>query len=952
MRRAIKKLHSRLALCLATAIAPPALAQDTTGGSVLLRPDRASRVIAVYDFEEPRNPFEVPGQFFRAQSDPTQGIDRPGYPIFNRAEFDTDYARSGERSVRLPITRGSVSLRLRPGALPIFADADYRVDVSVRADRLEHARFRLVARLLDDRGRPIEGAQWVGEPALPSQDWQTVSLSIQGGRYAGAAFLQVDAEAVQPELYRTDSLEAHQVWPQDFNTAVWIDDLRVTQLPRMMLAPAEPSAVFLLPQRPELRLMVRDLAGEALRVRLTTRDHLGRLVDRQTGPVRSSRTPSIWQPDVPRLGWYRSIAQLEADGTVIMEAATSFIVRDGPASPPDAMGGYPTAEQSRFGLAVTRNANTLVTMLPELAARVRSQGLTIEAWTPDLEPGTIARRAERFSELLRSTNHAWSEPGVALGVVPLTLREDLVVDPDGVIDTLRREPEQWGGYLEPMLERVGDIARRWRLGDGRRVSQTTLDLLGGSLPSIRNEFSVLVPGPRIEPAWPASLGFGPIEAVRDSVAGVAVLFSVGTGSDAVRDAVERFANADWAPDSELALVFDSSPSGVFVGAGAAGELVKRLVTAEAARADAAVSMPRVVTRYELRDPWSIEPRSGAVAPHPTLAAWAASVDRMTGRHIAADLGFVPGTRVYLLTPTEGHTEETDPGGALVAWNESADPDEAVVQLNLGSEPVTLVDIWGNRSRPIAPMQQDLGQGRSIEVHRIQLGPDPVFIEGIDVDLALLTASIRLDEPVLQATAGPHERSIILTNPWPVAIDGDLILVEPNERSPDGSSTGWDISPRVKRFSAGPGQTIRVPVELSFARFEPSGPKPVIVDVILRSGPVQERIRASSTLDIRLDGVELVARIVRAESGSTDLALEALITNTTTNPLDLAVLSSAPGYPRQSAAVVQLAPGASTMRRFAYPAGSERLSGRVIYVGVDDPARQGRLNISVPVEPNP
>ncbi|MFI4896553.1 MAG: hypothetical protein ACIARR_01875, partial [Phycisphaerales bacterium JB059] len=137
-----------------------ARAQDTLGNDPL----KTDRVVALYNFEEPDNPFDLPGSFYRAQSDPTAGIERPGYPVFNQAAFDYDVRHTGEASVRLPIKRGSVALRLRPGALPVFLEADYRVSCYVRGEGLQHARFRIVVRYLDASGNAIEGSELYTDP--------------------------------------------------------------------------------------------------------------------------------------------------------------------------------------------------------------------------------------------------------------------------------------------------------------------------------------------------------------------------------------------------------------------------------------------------------------------------------------------------------------------------------------------------------------------------------------------------------------------------------------------------------------------------------------------------------------------------------------------------------------------------------------------------------------------
>ncbi|MEL6797191.1 MAG: hypothetical protein AAFO89_10265, partial [Planctomycetota bacterium] len=160
--------------------------------------------------------------------------------------------------------------------------------------------------------------------------------------------------------------------------------------------------------------------------------------------------------------------------------------------------------------------------------------------------------------------------------------------------------------------------------------------------------------------------------------------------------------------------------------------------------------------------------------------------------------------------------------------------------------------------------------------------------------------------------------------------------------------GWDLSPRVSRFSIGPGETTEVPIELSFSAVELAGQKPFVADVIIRSGPVQEYLRAPSAITLTLDGIELDARPVIDRAGI-NVAIEAVVTNTSNETLDLVLHGATRGYPRQSASIAELAPGASTVRRLVYPNGMARLAGSSIFVGIEDPARNARFNKRIPIE---
>ncbi|MEO1585181.1 MAG: hypothetical protein AAFR96_11515 [Planctomycetota bacterium] len=919
-----------------------------------IRPDASRRTVAFYDFEEPTNPFEVPGDFFRAQSDPSAGIDRPGYPVFNRAGFDAAHATSGERAVRLPIQRGSVALRLRPGALPVFPDADYTIACNVRGEGLTHARFRLVARLLDQNAEPIEGAEFASDPILPEDAWDTVRIQVPGGISTRSAFLQIDTELVQPEQYQDPVLGQHQVFPEDYSGQAWVDDLIVNQLPRIWVGSQTPGGVIAEPEAPALTFLVRDLTGDRLTARLSVHDLQARTVFQDERPVASSAEPKTWPISLDRFGWYSATIEIVAGDAPVGRASCAIAYV--PPSPirTDAQGGFSDRTTPvRFAFAVDRPGPALLEAVPAIARDAATPGIAVGAWPESLTPESAPAAAEALLDLLGSTTHQWGSPVIALQAVPEQLQQQLVIDPRHVTRALASPRDVWASHLDPLLDRLGQIASRWRLGP--IVPEPEFRIAPAPLAAIRSEIAQLVPGPRIGIAAMPHLELPTWQA--GALDDLTVTLGAGTGPEAGADVVERFAASSLFPSTSLTLAYDTNHNDRFAQGEIVSELVKRIVLAEAAAARTAADAPDenaapdqgnadepIALTHQLIDPWHVSARDNIISPSPALAAWRSVTDRLRGRSVAAELATTPGVRAFLLIPED----PDDPrGGGLVAWNESAPTPDAIIRTNLGARPVTTLDLFGNLTGTVEPVEQEIAGGIPISLHQFPVGRTPIFLEGIEVELALFVASIRIDEPVIQTTLGPHPREILITNPWRVAIDGDVIILQPAERLDTGRRTGWDISPRVARFSAGPGQTARVPIDLAFSPVELAGIKPFVVDVAIRSGPIQERLRAPSTIELLLDGIELDARHVVDPTGQ-NIAIEAVVTNTAAEPVDLTLHVAARGFPRQTSSITQLPPGAASVRRFMYPEGVERLTGARVFVGVEDPARRARLNKAVDV----
>lgn len=928
------------ALGLLSAVAPALTTLTQTDN----RTASSRRTVAAYDFEEPDNPFAVPADFFRAQSDPAQGIDRPGFPVYNQAAFSSLHANSGTRSVVLPVQRGSVCLRLRPGALPIFADADYRVACFVRGEQLNHARFRLVARLLDEDTNPIPGAEYASEPAQPDDAWIPIAINVEGGTHDNAAFLQIDAELVQPQRFQPPTLGEHQVWPEDLDARVWIDDITVGQLPRIWVRTATPGGVIAaetetssqLPAEVELSFLVRDLTGDSLEARLTVTDALGTPVFQDQRPTRSGSLPQPWMIDLPQFGWYQATIDIIANDAVVGHAETELALVPKAPIRTDAEGGFGQPDLKRFAIAVDDWSSTVLEALPHIGRATATHGITIGSWNDQTTTDTVRSQTDQLVQAVNDPQHPWVSPAVALHTLPPSLQQRLVLDASGVLDALSQSRDVWEPYLDPMLDRLGQIATRWRIGSIAPRPDFAESV--GDLDRVRDELASLVPGPRIGLTQQPHLEL-PTHHTRDPDE-VTLVFAPNTGTETVPDAVARWHESTLADAADLTLAYSVEHDERFNPNRSSAELVKRIILAEAEAHQRDIELT-----HQLAQAWTITERDRIVSPEPAVPVWRATLDRLHNRDVAAELDVMPGVRAFLLLPTD---PEDPRGGALVAWKDDADPDDAWVRTNLGTGPLTKLDIWGNETGAVIANQLESAGGNAITLHELPVETMPTFVEGIDAEIAMFIASIRVDDPVIQTTPGPHERMVQITNPWQVAIDGDIIILEPAERNEQGRPTGWDLSPRVSRFTIGPGETTEVPVNISFSAVELAGQKPFVVDVVIRSGPIQQYLRAPSAIVLTLDGIELDARAVVDRAGI-NVAIEAVVTNTSAEPLDLILHGATRGYPRQSASIAQLAPGASTVRRLVYPGGMQRLAGTDVFVGVEDPVRRARYNKRVPIE---
>lgn len=916
------RAHTPSLAALAGALAcagVPAPAQ--TGGANVA----AQRVIRVFDFEEQDfNAEDVPQYWIRAQHNPPLR-NRPGFPPWNKAGFDTARSVSGEFSVKAPIDGGSVSLRLAPGVIAAIPGADYVVTGRVITQNLSRAGARVVARFLDERREPIPGSDSSSQVIRASADWAEVRCELRGV-HERAAWIQVDLEVLQPrELDRArrkelgheqpdedNPVQSNKVWLEDIHGAAWFDDVVVYQLPRVELATTSPANIVAAPDRPTVVAKVRDLTNESLRAQMRVYDLDGRVVASREDTLPPGGRTLEWTPTLPGFGWSRTVLELFApDGTFVARATTDFLWTP-PVLPSRA------AESRRFSLIAESVPREHFATLPELMRRVgvgAAQLAVLDTKITSTEVRSFARRIDPIVQALldRGIDLTFAVTGVPdelAEILQIDVREPMEllgwVTPFGAIPP-------WTLYLNAILDRFGQRVARWQVGRTGEANPFWRPHLGSELETVRKELSRLVPSVEVALPWRAE------QAVDDRVAGKGAV-TVSLPASIPIDAIESYIRY-WGARVESTVVIETPDPDLYGRRAAVIELVKR--AAAAWRADA--------QRLGLDADWTPADRYSAPAPEPTLAVWRQLVERFGGRRIVADMPLSDGLRAMILRAATPGARD----GALLAWNESAPADRAFLSTYLGGEPVTVVDPFGNATT--VPLVDG--------VHTIPLTDTPVFIEGVDVDLALFRAGFAVDPSFVPAEATVHQLDLVLRNPFPAGISGRVRIAEPR-------ADRWKIEPRIFSFNIPPGGVQRLPLEVSFGLAEEAGQRTVVAEIELNAVREYPILRVSAPLEIGLSTLQMTPTytFVRNEAGAlVDLVVTVSIINQGDRPTTLRGFAVAPGYPREQAPVSELGPGQSTVLRFTYRGGGERLRGEKVRVGVIEVDGAGRLNKSVTIE---
>ena len=940
-------------LLLAAAVSGVATGQEAASpeDQGIKRPAAAGRLVASFDFEEHEtNPGEVPRHWYRAR-DTHMGIARERFPEWNAARLsyrsEGGISRHGEGSVELPTRGGSTSMMLSPGVVPVFEDADYVVSGDVMTRGLTNAAAFMVARLLDQSGKPVSGGEFRSPPMRSENEWSTLSVRVPGG-VAGAAYMQLELLVLQAQDYSQPALGPHQIWPEDLAGSAFFDNLEVSQPPRVELSTSSPSNILLARDVPMIYTRVRDLTGEDLMAELRLFSADGTLLDRHSLPVSSGLIDAAWHPKVPGYGWYRCVMDVMSGTQRVGGSSVDFVwimrtpmERLNSQTEEDPVRAAIESDLSAFGLALHDGSDDAVGLLPDAISRLGARQAALPIMHAALTPLSLAHHGKVLTRAIDRLMAESCHVTMILGPVPEQVANALHISTQVAWSFVQADPAVWMPYAAAMLDRYGERLGSWQVGrytDAFGVDASP-ELVTGGL-KLRKELATLVSGARV--VLPVAMATSLLPGPMTTEVGMTTVADPTATPGQIRTFMQTVdAGTELSPP--VSLVLPALPVEEYGRHIAAAECVKRIVTFWESSRGSAGRGDRV--RLEIEQPWSVDRgRVARIAPAIEAAAWANAVNRLAGRRVAGSFPVSPGVTCLMLIPATPAAAAR--GGALVLWNDSCPPADAVLQSPLGQGDIRIIDMFGN-SRPATHVRTELG-GEEV---RVQAAYEPVFIEGIDIDLTRFLAGLSLTPTLLESNNQLHEMELIVANPWSTGITGTIRLLRPGGNDSSSRSRGWRVSPRTFNVSVGSGQTARMPFGVSFSPAEEMGAKDFVMEVNIASDKPYKRFEVTRRINIGLADLSLeLATFLRGDS-SQDLIIEATVTNTGAKNRTLAMTAYAPNMPRSKASISNLSPGTQTIRRFTYRNAAKDIAGQRVVVTVGDPGNDSQLTRSVLIEPH-
>ncbi|MBL0870990.1 MAG: hypothetical protein IBJ18_10485 [Phycisphaerales bacterium] len=900
------------------------------------------RVVRFFDFEEDAfNPDPVPQYWFRAQDDPRARA-RPGFPIWNEAQFSNTFARSGVASVMLPTDGGSTSLRLGAGVIPIFPSADYVVTAAIRTKGLRAARGCIAARLLDAEKNPITASEIRSETIESPLDWTPVSIKVPG-RWPEAAYLQIDLELLQPAQFTSSTLLGrHTVWDEDISGAVYIDDVGVFQLPRVELTPTAPAGVVSAPDTVSFTGIVRDLTGEDLTAQLALRDIHGNVVDTHTIHLGPGGGELDWTPRITALGWYEASMHITTGPHIVgssscaVLAVPAFRHRANTSAPAGAVFTPPASQRHdvSMGLVLCAANEDQLSRTQDLLTKLNLHALTIPLVS---NQSTFSYNfLKPILDRLLSSNTLIT---LWLPSLPSSLATDLRVDPTDAMILADHPEAQWLPFLHPLLDTFGQRITRWQIGIAPAIPTWRGPELSRRLSLLRDALERSIPDPRIALPWNSQVAWpNPAPPKNAALAAdtlslvVPASFSPAAAADAVRTWARQ------APlGTELHAILQPLDSDVSIEDQITDLMQRTALIWRALEMGNENAGLRAQPRISLPDPFARQDSGSQHSddPSPLVGVWANLNAHLVGRKVIAVLDNPSGLRCLLLSSPAPVIAGARPTGLIIAWADSS-VSSAVLRgyFTAPESTLTAFDPFGNPST-VTPADSN---GR----YEITVGPTPILLEGVDSELARFSAGFEVSPNFVLAVAAVHEHEIILSNPWPVRITGEIHL--PSQQI-GVTNQPWRFTPTSPMpFSIAPGQQVRLPFAFSFSSGEEAGPRQLIANVKITADRPYPPMKLSAPITIGLNDIDMQVNVNLApRTEGPDVVITATVINSGKSPRTLQVELVAAGESRQKLPVSNLGPGESAVRRFVIKNAAAKLSGKRIRCTLVDVDGLERLN---------
>jgi hypothetical protein len=790
------------------------------------------------------------------------------------------------RAERPEVTNNrALQIRLDGGAAQIFSPPfsvrpqfSYLLDVSVRTERLVNDVVSFSVSLYDANDRLLE--TYESELLHQTDHWKQVRL---GPITASSDKIHT---AVVSAHVRSDTVP-------DLAGIVWIDEVRLSRLPKMSVETNSEYNIYTRPKdvhvtcrvsgfthaSPVLNFELLDMRGHQLETCQRTvapSDETGRPRARgaTTAPVTENGFAGVvtWNPQIPDYGFY----VLKVSTTEHSGFRKNIVV-----VPPLAR-----RKSGEFGWSLPDGEHPIgIRVLPNLLAQAGLHWVKFPIWFTS-EETTRAEELASFAERL-SLNHidlvGVLDPPPSEGTESSGAKERVAAA------SIFEDRSSWLPAVEPIMTRLSLKVQWWQLGRDDDTSFSSFPDLDTTIRAIREDLTkfgqkvnVGVPWRTIElppdvddPPW-AFLSY--VEPLPFTDAEMVAYLDTEATSHSKRWVVLQPLDKQH---------YDLETRG--------RDLVLQMVTAKTSEA----------AGIFLSNPFDEEcgVMNSSGSPSELFLPWRTAATLLGGCDYLGSLRLPHASQNYVFA--------RDKEGVVVLWN-----DRPTTETVFLGEDIELFDIWGRQSIP--EKRTEDGSVR----HVIPVGPNPIFVTGVNPAVARWCMDFDFETTNLANEFG-REQAIqySFTNTFAHGIGGRITIHVPDT---------WRTDTPGRQFKLAAGEEYHDKIRVILGPEANTGKQSLRVDFDL-AGESHLQFSLSRTLEVGLGDVSVELETRLDDHGN--LIVEQRLMNNQDEPVSFNCMLFAPGRRRDKRQAFNLNHGQTT-NIFVLPNGQELL-GKTLWLRAEE-----------------
>jgi len=803
----------------------------------------------------------------------------PGFPHYNKMLLSSEPTPAGGRTLRIELDGGGAVASSPP--LPVSLLYDYVLEAYVKAERLQHDQTFLSLSVLSEDGQTLQTFSSDRISAVPG--WTKLRLGPVSPDVAAAHSVVVGLH-VQPGAQ------------EDLRAAVLFGDIWLGRTPRMTLAADSPTRIYNDPGGIAITCTVSGLPGPGGKAVLELADVQGAAAAQVTLPLESSpivarisrkKSPGEkpwtalvatvrWKPPVPGPGFYRLRATLEGRPSDVLRRELTFAV----------LQPRHNAEEGEFGWSLKQHDRPLpLEVLGNLLTQAGIRWVKLPLW-PDAGIGQVqVQRLRTFFDQM--SLHGIEVVGL-LDRPPESVltRLDTARAPSAA-ELFTAPRDIWYPSLEWVLANLGPQVRWWQLGRDEDTSFVGYPGLAVKIAQVKTEMD--------RAGTDLSLGLGwswqhPLPAIGGSKP-IWRFVSLSADPPLTAGELARYLPAARSGPVARWVVLQPLARGQYSPDDRVNDLVDRMLAAKLQRAEGIFAADPFDNQHGLLN--------ADGTPGELFLPWRTTALMLGGAE--------PLDGIRLPRGSDNHIFARSGDAVMVVWNRKPTQET----LYLGEE-IKQVDLWGRETTP----------EKSKQGHRIQVGPQPVFVIGLNRDLAQWRCRFVLAKDRVPSVFGQRlANRVEFTNTFVQPVEGAVTLVAPEQ---------WTVSPSRFNFRLAAGQSYRQEFEIILPNNVTSGVQSLRADFELTANRAY-RFSAYRPLqvgigDVRIDTVTQLNRLG-------ELEVQQWTVNEKDCPVNFRCQLFAPGRQRQATQVVGLGRG-QDLKIYRFPEGKQLL-GKTFWLQAQD-----------------